>query len=65
MKKAYIQPDTQIVTISTAKAWLGNDPGIYGDGASQQRVATAMDANENSFNESDNWEISSPNLWDE
>lgn len=65
MKKSYIKPDTQLVIISSKNSLL-QDPGIYGGGASNDKVATDMDANGSVFDEGDDWSVSSnKSLWDD
>ena len=64
MKKAYIQPNTEIVCLNSCKGFLG-DPGMYDPQGSVQQVATAMDGNSGTFDDED-WEMpANTSLWDE
>ena len=65
MKKSYIKPDTQIVTISPLNSLL-QDPGVYGPGVSKETVATDMDSNSSLFDDGDEWSMpSNKSLWDD
>lgn len=65
MKKIYIQPETENVRLNSNNDIL-QDPALYGNGVSGNRVATTMDGNSTTFDENEDWlpkEQSS--LWDE
>ncbi len=68
MRKPYIKPDTQIVTISMTNPLLqgGEDPGIFGGAKSNDKVGTSMDSNSSSFDDGEDWCTSSrKSLWDD
>lgn len=65
MKKSYNKPETQLVIINSKSSFL-ESLGINGGAGSNEKVATAMDSNSSSFEEDDNWAVSSnKSLWDD
>ena len=65
MKKAYIQPNTEIVCLNSIKGILG-DPGMYDPQGSTQQVGTDMDGNSGIFDGGGVWDTpSQPSLWDD
>lgn len=65
MKKSYNKPETQLVIINSKSSFL-ESLGINGGAGSNDKVATAMDSNSSSFEEDDNWAVSSnKSLWDD
>ena len=65
MKKVYIQPNMDIVNLSTKENLLQDDPGIAAGNASHYPVGTTIWDNEGTFDEDDSYIKPQTSLWDE
>ena len=65
MKRLYIQPNTEISSVNLKGSVLGDDPKFVVDNGSHTIYGTSMDCNQGGFDEEEDDNLKSNDLWDD